>query len=82
MTTTTTTTTVITPCSYYNGINIAKIIQCFFSVEINRTSHRILSMKKIIPKADNKINLLKQNIIYVISSRIQAIQGLFKLHGS
>jgi hypothetical protein len=39
-------------------------------------------MKKIIPKAANKINLLKQNIIYVISRRTQAIPGLFKLHGS
>jgi hypothetical protein len=37
-------------------------------------------MNKITLKADKKLNLLNQNT-YVISRRVQAIPGLFKIHG-
>jgi len=42
------------PCSNYKGRNILKIIKYFFSVEVNRTPHRLLWMNKITLKADKK----------------------------
>jgi len=47
-------TTAWNSCSNYKGRNIVKIIQYFFSVQVNRTSHRLVWMNKITLKADKK----------------------------
>jgi hypothetical protein len=47
-------TTAWNSCPNYKGRNTVKIIQYFFSVEVNRTAHRLLWMNKITLKTDLK----------------------------
>jgi hypothetical protein len=56
-----------------------KLCNFFFLVEANRTSHRLLLMNEIILKVE-KTKFITTNVTYVISNRVQAISGLFKLH--